>query len=971
MADILFDWKRFWCPRGEAILLTGGGFLFDPESQYGPHYNPRVVAFNQITAKPCLILLGEPGTGKTTALERHRSEIDAAVRSAGEILLWRNLNAYQSDVLLVRSIFEDTSFIAWRGSNCILHLFLDSLDECLVRIDTLAALLSEELRQCPTDRLRLRIACRTAVWPALLEAQLTRLWGENGVELYELAPLRQKDVADAAVVCGIDPLAFLSEVDRREAAALASKPVTLRFVLTSFQHNGEFPPSQSELYRQGCECLCEEISESRRAARRVGALTPRQRLHIAARIAALSIFCGRPTIWTGVTTDAPEGNLPLADILSGSEPIDGYFVDVTEAAVREVFDTGLFSARGPEQLGFAHQTYAEFLAAWYLHIRGMEDSQMLSLIIHPSDEGGRVVPQLQETAAWLASLVTTVYDRIVESDPQVLLSSDVATMSPQARERLVGSLLRLFDAGILIDSDGSHQGKYRKLAHPRLQSQLEPLVSDRTKNTIVRRVAIDIAEACNVQALQGLLTDVVLDTSENQHIREQAAAALFRIADAQTLRRLLPCVTGQVGGDPQDELKGFALRALWPNHLTVEEVFAALTPPKHPSFFGSYKSFLWKQLLEFLPPSALPVALRWAAAQPVLDEPGYAFRDVVAHLLRAAWNCLESPEVLEPFADAVALRLAEHVAVPGLERTGEGAILDAQRHRLCEAIVPCWLDRGTDPAILAFTQTPLVLPSDLPWLIERVRTSASPAHLGFWVAILRAIFRAEYPVHVDALLEAIPSCPALETALGPLFAPVEVHSAQAEAMRAEYRQWQKWQERRMEREKPLEPPPQERIAILLSRVEAGELDAWWALNRELTLEPTSTHYGDEIESDLTTLPGWQAADSATRQRIRDAALQYLLHAQPSTLDWLGTDTRPRRDLAAYRALRLLEREQPDTIDALPPRPLASMGPNHRRLSNNPWRTWRGAAPEYRAAGLRARAGGSHPNVAVSHRCRES
>ncbi len=212
--------------------------------------------------------------------------------------------------------------------------------------------------------------------------------------------------------------------------------------------------------------------------------------------------------------------------------MDGQPVNITDAAVREVFDTGLFSARGPKQLGFAHQTYAEFLAAWYLYIRRMEATQMLSLIAHPGDEAGKIVPQLQETAAWLASLVPLLYDRIVESDPQVLLSSDVATMSPEARERLVGSLLRLFDAGTLIDSQWDRRRKYRKLARPRLHTQLDPFIRDRTKNTIVRRVAIDIAESCRLQVLQELLTGIVLDPNENQHIREQAAAALVRIADA-------------------------------------------------------------------------------------------------------------------------------------------------------------------------------------------------------------------------------------------------------------------------------------------------------------------------------------------------------------------------------------------------------------------------------------------------------
>jgi predicted NACHT family NTPase len=918
MTDLAFHWNRFWCPRGNPIILSRDGFLFDPESEYGPHYNPHVVAFEQIASKPCLVLLGEPGIGKTTALERHRAEIEETVSRAGEVLLWRNLNAYQSDILLVRSIFEDPSFTCWKGGSAILHLFLDSLDECLIRIDTLAALLGQELSRLPKDRLRLRIACRTAVWPTLLEKHLTRIWGEDGVGVYELTPLRWKDVAEAASAWGINPAGFLGEVDRREAASLASKPVTLRFLLAAYQRFGEFPPTQVELYREGCEHLCEEVSESRRAAKLVGTLNPRQRLQVAARIAALSVFCGRLGIWTGPSADTPEGYLPLTDLLGGVEPIDGQFVEISESTVREVLDTGLFSARGQEQLGFAHQTYGEFLAAWYLASREMETTQILSLITHPSDEAGRVVPQLQEPAAWLVSLVPAVYNRIVESDPQVLLSSDVATMSPEARERLVGSLLHLFDERILIDSQWDLRAKYRKLSHPRLQSQLEPFIGDRTKNTIVRRVAIDIAEGCHLQAFQGMLADIALDSGENQHIREQAAAALLRIADAQTLGRLRPCMTGQVGDDPDDALKGYALRALWPDKVTVGEVFAALTPPKRPSLLGSYKSFLWGPLLDFLPVSGLPVALRWVKGQPVRNDPEYPFLDVVKNLLRRAWDHLDDPEILKPFADAVGRRLAEYFGIPGLGRGREGAISDAQRHRLCEAMAPSWLELGKDPAALIFNQTPLLLPRDLPWVIERVRAAVSPERVAFWVAVAQALFGPEHPGHVDALLEAIPNCPPLEPAFAPFFAPVEIHSPQAEAMQADYRRFQGWQERRRELGRPLEPPPQERVAILLNSAEAGDIDAWVRLNLELTLEPTSTHYGDELESDLTNLPGWNAADSIIRQRILDAAWNYLLRAQLSSADWLETDTRPRRDLAGYRALRLLEREQPDKIASLAP-----------------------------------------------------
>jgi hypothetical protein len=173
------------------------------------------------------------------------------------------------------------------------------------------------------------------------------------------------------------------------------------------------------------------------------------------------------------------------------------------------------------------------------------------------------------------------------------------------------------------------------------------------------------------------------------------------------------------------------------------------------------------------------------------------------------------------------------------------------------------------------------------------------------------------PEYVDVLLEAIRDCPALEAAFGSWFTPVLLDSPQAEAMRAAYRREHEWQEKLMGQRQLLEPPPRERIAILLNRFEAGRLHAWWQLNREMTLKATSRFYGDEVESDLTSLPGWQEADNTTRYRIREAAWEYLMRAKPSAAEWLGTNTFHFSDAAGYRALRLLMDEQPDRIEALP------------------------------------------------------
>ncbi len=90
----------------------------------------------------------------------------------------------------------------WREGDGILHLFLDALDEGMVAVDTLHSLLVDELEERTTvldrKRLRLRVACRTLLWPGTLEQRLKEIWPADEFAIYQLAPLTRQDVKKAA-----------------------------------------------------------------------------------------------------------------------------------------------------------------------------------------------------------------------------------------------------------------------------------------------------------------------------------------------------------------------------------------------------------------------------------------------------------------------------------------------------------------------------------------------------------------------------------------------------------------------------------------------------------------------------------------------------------------------------------------------------------------------------------------------------
>jgi predicted NACHT family NTPase len=285
MSQLIYNWKRFWCPREGGFHIDGNGFLVRSE------YFKDTFEFESIAENPCLVLLGEPGIGKSRALKDAIQFVSEFLH--GNKYLALDLRTFGSEVRLYDALFKSTEIEEWLKGTYSLHLFLDSFDECLLRVDTVAALLAEELRsgKYPIDRLLFRLTSRTAEFPRSLENHLREIWGaEEKVKIYELCPLQAADVWQAAAVNDINPEDFFKEMVAKNAGTLAARPITLRFLLNLYRKNNRFPDKLTELYEQGCRILCDEQNEERRTSETLkGSLTANQRLIIAARIAAVMV----------------------------------------------------------------------------------------------------------------------------------------------------------------------------------------------------------------------------------------------------------------------------------------------------------------------------------------------------------------------------------------------------------------------------------------------------------------------------------------------------------------------------------------------------------------------------------------------------------------------------------------------------------------------------------------------------------
>ncbi len=212
------------------------------------------------------------------------------------------------------------------------------------------------------------------------------------------------------------------------------------------------------------------------------------------------------------------------------------------------------------------------------------------------------------------------------------------------------------------------------------------------------------------------------------------------------------------------------------------------------------------------------------------------------------------------------------------------------------------------------------------WLLARLQQETDEPTQHKLVQIISLVFREWVPAHVEAIWEAREIQPLLTQQFRWLLEPILIDSPEARELKRAYYA-QQGRHESLPKPSPLDPAPAVMVQLLLEKYESGNLDAWWQLNRVLTIAPESIHYGDELAADLTTLPGWQEADEPTRARLIKAAHGYIPTRAPEAQralqermhTWLGKSLTIDFPLyAGYRAFLLLQREAPALLETIPP-----------------------------------------------------
>lgn len=900
-----YPWPRFWTRPGDNI---DDGFFADASSILGE--GGDAAQLSELLNDPCIVLLGEPGLGKTHAIDDAVAELRRSGNRVHEVAL----GAYEDGESLIGAIVDSVAWRTWRASDDVLFLFLDALDEALLHVKAIHKRLIIELKGVGEEiaRLRLRISCRSAEWLPDFGDQLRDVFSApDAPRRLALAPLRAADVAAAARAEGLEPERFLNEIEERGLQGLAAFPLTLRMMIdVAASDEGALPRTRSQLFDRAILRLAEEHDAGRRRELTGRALHVGKRVFVAERIAAAMVLAGKAAIDAALAATSG-GDLTVRELAGFSEHdpeaagAASFNVGVEE--VQEVLATALFVDLGAGRLTFAHRSLAEYLAARYLAHHHMDADQIMSLLASADDPGGRLIPQLREVAAWTATLDHDVLAEVLDREPELLLRADGLTFGDESRARVVSSLLTEETAMHVDRYDRRIRGAFADLAHPGITDQIRDAL--RPSHSIpVRQMAFTLAQATAIRELQRDLVAFAFNAEEPAYLRDDAVWSLKDYADAQTRLALVPLATERIDDDVDDEIKGQALAATFPFVLGIADALRALTPPRNEYLMGAYRAFVARDLPQAIQVDDLPVALAWAKSVPR----DHGARDLLSSLtddiLAAAWPHLDDEAIRAAVLAVIGPRLSQHHELLGSSHSA-GDIRTFREQRGRRLLVADLLDAAAeeiDPRCVYWSRPPLVLDEDYPWVVEQLRHALGGRAEPAWAALAGWMFAPE-TCDIEEMFELAGMSAAFAARTEQWRTSADVRDGGAR-ISAEPRQ----------EAPPADAPDMDRvIEDCLEAIQDGDLDSWWQLNVALIFGPRGRNNGArEIEADITRLAGWIRADDSVRTRILAAARAYLDYAPPDPDGWIAKDTINRPAFAGYRALLLLARHRPAQLEAL-------------------------------------------------------
>jgi predicted NACHT family NTPase len=460
---------------------------------------PRL--FSDFDGQPNLILLGDPGAGKTHLFR------EAAAPEGARLLKARAFLVTPAHLMSGQTLFIDglDEKRTGRGDR-------DTVDELVVKLFAV-------------DPPKVRISCRAADWLGESDLAALRPFFEQrgeAVVLHLESLSRSEQVAVlAGHRLGADAAkTFLSQAEERGLGDFLENPQNLMMLWRAVQ-TGSWPDTRRELFELSTKLMLEEFDQER-ARGGAGSFSVAELRAVAGALCAARLISDVDAI--SLTDQEGTSDIP------GYRSLHFFPPEKVQAALgRRVFDAG----SEPETVDYAHRTTAEFLAAEFLaaEVRGGLPFGRVAALIGVD---GHPAPELRGLHAWLAVQLPEHADQLIEADPYgVLTYGDAASLSPSSCACLVRALDKLSRSNPWFRSGNWQARPIGALARPDMVNEFRAILNNPDAGFGVRSVVVDaLSLGTPIPEMLPDLSVVLMRQASPYDERVHALRALLRSGDA-------------------------------------------------------------------------------------------------------------------------------------------------------------------------------------------------------------------------------------------------------------------------------------------------------------------------------------------------------------------------------------------------------------------------------------------------------
>lgn len=437
-----------------------------------------------------VIVLGEPGMGKTELLKAIAGEDDNAFCRATQLI-----NRMRPETLIGNAK----------------RLVIDALDEVAAqRQGDAVDLVLQKLGQL--DYPPFILSCRVAEWrSATASGAIAEQYDAAPLEVH-LEPLTHDEQLRLLIELTGDGnrARALQDHFKTFGADFLGNPQTLDLIAALPVE--ALPDTTVGLFEQAIETLRGERNPAKEELPRAVALD-----------AAGAAFAGLIMSGNGRVVDKPSGRIDPGDKALPLVEVEAF----DHGNVSRAADTKLFAADRSEGLTYAHRRVGEFVGARWLAERADTKAKRRRLLEQFSSHG--LVPaSLRGLHAWLAR-DARLADAVIDADPMgVVEYGDAEALTADQARRLFGALERVAaENPRFVDW---REYRAASLVTPPLMAEVERVVRDPNAEFGLRALLLQQLEgAPTAEALRDLLRALMLDEAEPYTIRWSGATALVSL----------------------------------------------------------------------------------------------------------------------------------------------------------------------------------------------------------------------------------------------------------------------------------------------------------------------------------------------------------------------------------------------------------------------------------------------------------